>query len=214
MEQMSNGPRPVYMTEANKIGSTKSKGWRKIAFMGIVMLCLIGMGVPMVVNLAVSGAITWALYPILANAYAIAVCTPLLAKRNSAALWLASASAFTLPFLYFLDILTPGREWFMGLALPIYAINVIAVWICFFIAKRAKNKWLGSALIVFISCVIISPVVNLLVLNFIRQFAAVSAMGTWLDIAITVTVGIVVAAVLLIVGFSKRRVCHEMPKLQ
>jgi len=214
MEQMSNGPRPVYMTETNKIGSTKSVGWRKIAFMGIVILCLIGMGVPIIVNLAVSGAITWAMYPILANTYAIAILTPLLAKRNSAALWLAAVSIFTLPFLYFLDILTPGREWFMGLALPIYAINVIAVWICFFIAKRTKNKWLGSALIVFISCVIISPVVNLLVYDFISRFAVISAMGTWLDIAITVTVGIVVTAVLLIVGFNKRRACHEMPKLQ
>lgn len=205
---MGNGARPV--KTITELRGARGAKWRKIVFMILATLCLIGIGVNVIVNLAVSGAITWSLYPILGNAFAIALLTPLLANKNSAAIWLASISVFTLPFLFFMDAVTPGISWFIGLSLPIYAISIVAMWIFYFTAKRANNKWFAAAFIVFISCVIISPAIDLLVFNFTSQFAAVHIIYTYINIISTAVIGIVVSAILLGIGMKrKHKIRHE-----
>jgi len=188
--------------------TSRSTKWRRFAYVIIAVLCIIGMGASMITNLAVSGQLSWAWYPILANAYAMALLTPLLAKKNRPAYWLAALIVFTLPFLYFLDIITPGHDWFTALALPIFAMNIAAICICFFISKLLRNRWYIAAVFVFVLGAIVSPITNLLVDSFISQFAPVFAIFTYINIISTIVLCVVISITLIGVG-RRKKTMHE-----
>ena len=203
MEQITdNGVRPAATAKPTKDRSAK---WRRVAFIISGLLCLISIGVNIIVNLAVNGALTWSLYPIIANVFALALLTPLLAKKSSTTLWLAVLSVFTPIFLFLLDRITPGQSWFISLALPIYAIVAAVIWICFFISRRLKSGWYIAALIVLVSGVIVSPVANLMILDFTSQFSPVSTVFTYISIISTVISCTVISAALFGIGYKRRR---------
>jgi uncharacterized protein YacL len=96
-----------------------------------------------------------------------------------------------------MEQITSG-EWFVRLALPVAILSIIALWVCFIIVKRMKyNVWYLSAALVFVIGVILSPIVTSISLNF-------TAAETSLLDYISVLVCVVTAAVLCIIGFTKR----------
>lgn len=202
MEQMDNGPRPVAVTTSKEGKGVK---WRRIVFMIIALLCLIGMGVNAIVNLAVSGTLSWSLHPILTNAFALVLITPLLSKRSSFVLWLASFTVFTPIYLFFLDTITPEPSWFIGLAMPIYATSIVSIWVCFFISKRLKSGWYIAALIVFVSGVIVSTVTNLMILDFSNQLFPISIISSYISIISTAVTCTIVSIVLFCVGYKRKQ---------
>ena len=130
--------------------------------------CLIAVFTCLIVNFAIDRQITWAAYALLAVPFGWGVLSPLVFKKFGAALSLLSLTLLTLPFLFVLDRMTPVDSWFAPLGIPSAVAGVIAAWIFFLLFRYAKiNNWYKSAIAVFITGVVVNPVVNYYVDRFV-----------------------------------------------
>lgn len=98
---------------------------RKLAFAIIGLILGLGAFVPLVVNLAVAGGVTWSLYAIGGCTMAWLILAPLfLARRLRVALsWLAAV--VTVPaYLALVQAMSPASAWLVPLGLPSAAIGL------------------------------------------------------------------------------------------
>ena len=91
---------------------------KKILFMAYSLACFAAACTCLIVDLAVNGRITWALYPLLSIAFGWAAFSPLFAKKHKTVLVLGSFTVLILPYLNLLSKITPVTDWFMPVGLP------------------------------------------------------------------------------------------------
>jgi len=127
----------------------------------VTILCGIGLLTCLLCNWLISGAITWAAYPALAIPYFwIVSMAALLSKKHAAQSGLAALSALALPFLFFLDMVTPGPGWFAPVALPICVASVGSIWLSRYIFKRVRRMWAVLAVIMFQYGILLNGVIQ------------------------------------------------------
>ena len=182
-----------YQKENNRLNT------RNPIFALLTLVCLISSAVCVIVDLAITHTLTWSWYPLSSIAYAWLIFTPLLIKRNILAVWLTPVSIFVIPYLLLLERLTPNGNWFNKLALPIAIIGIVVLWLCSFIVKglRKKNNWLMAAVLVFILCTVVAPVVTVIVFEYNGE-QVVFFTTNFLYIPVSATI----SAVLCITGIA------------
>lgn len=80
---------------ANKVTYNKKESVKFIAKVVITVICLLGIFISMICDMAISGAFTWSLYPITAISFAWLIIFPLLQfDKNKICLSLVSLSVF------------------------------------------------------------------------------------------------------------------------
>ena len=149
--------------------STAKKG--RLALLLMSLGCVVAIGVCLIVDFAVNGEMVWSWYPLISVLFAWVVFAPLtVGVKLGRWLSLAAASLAVLPFLYFLERLTPAKGWFEGIAVPCAVMTIIATWLMVLLARFSKiSKWFLAAISVFIYGVVVATAVRVFVSNYLGE---------------------------------------------
>ena len=173
---------------------------RKISFMLFTLACFIGAGVCLIVDMAINRHVVWSSYPLLSIALGWLVLSPLLIKKHGLVVSMGAASLLTVPFLYLLNKITPGGDWFQPVGLPSAVIGVAALWAFYCLFRFAKfNLWYKFAVAVFLSAVVVSPAINRFVDIYLQ------APTDSLNLVINLFSGVAAAAFLAIMGYASNQ---------
>lgn len=120
----------------------------------------------MICNFAVTGALTWSLYPISSIIFVWAVTFPLIVHQQKGRLISLCSFTFLLcPFIWVLSRLT-GVEMVFGTGWRISAAVILYLWIIYVIMKKWRmRKWFAAGITIFggiILCIVINLVVSAL----------------------------------------------------
>jgi len=133
------------------------------------ILCGVGLFTCLLVDLLIAGTVTWAAYTSLFIAFGWLVgMAALRSRKHVARNGLTAISALTLPFLFLLDITTPGQGWFWPVALPIGAASIAFLWLSIYMINKVRRLWAILAIIALQYGVLLNALIQL-VLSRHRQ---------------------------------------------
>lgn len=165
----------------------------KITLITFSLLCFIAAGTCAIVNFAIDQRLTWAAYPLISIALGWVVAAPLFYRKLIMALCALTAAIG--PYLYCMDRLTHGPDWFVKLGLPIAAIGVVFSWLTYLLFRFAKiNAWYKAAIVALLAGVAVSPAIDL-----------VTGETTALNLAINIFSGLFMAAIFWIIGYIRNK---------
>jgi transcriptional regulator with XRE-family HTH domain len=127
----------------SKTISSKKESMKNIAKILITVICLLGIVICMICDMATSGAFTWSLYPTTSIVFAWLILIPLLqSKRNKLRMSLISASVFIIPFLFIINKIMGGTKLILPIGIPVSLTIAVYVWIIYFLLSTKKIlKW-------------------------------------------------------------------------
>jgi|WetSurMetagenome_2_1015567.scaffolds.fasta_scaffold63187_3 hypothetical protein len=172
---------------------------KRIAFWIVSGLLGAGAAIPVVVNLALAGRLTWSLYSLGATVMAWLILAPwFLFLRNRS--WISwGAAVVTVPlFLRLVESLAPAKGWLLPLGLPAAALGFAALggWIGLWCPRRL-GFWYGAAF-----SFVILGILSLAEYLLARPYMVWEVPGTVLGI-ISLGVGGASAALFLIAVFAQ-----------
>ncbi len=137
-----------------KNGKERPKRRRGLALL-FSLLLLVGVLVPVVCDLSISGRLTWSLFPVLSIPFVWLVFFPVILRGQAGiAVGLLALSACILPFLYGLDHLIQDSAWILPIGGRMAAVGVAFLWIVFSLFRCwKKRKRLAAA----VSCLMAIP---------------------------------------------------------
>jgi len=165
---------------------------RRLAFVVLSSLMLVGAFVPCLVDIVGDGRLTWSLYALGALVMAWLVLAPwfLLRTAQPVASWIAGA--LTVPaYLLLVESLGTGRGWFIRLGLPASLLG-LAGWgaIVLLWRRRRVDPWYGAAGTVLIlglvglaECILVRPYLGQDPHFAVRRAVILSIIGTSLVLA-------------------------------
>lgn len=160
------------------------------------LACFIAMGVCLIVDMAITQQITWSAYPLLSIPFGWIAVTPVFIKNYGKVLCPCVLTLSVLPYLYFIEKITPASGWFFPLGLPSAVTGIIVGWIIYFLFRFIKiNIWYKAAISVFLVGVIASPIIN----HFVTVFAQIEP--SFLNNFINIFSCIIASAILGILGY-------------
>lgn len=196
VSELLNGERNVTSTEsdielnnvityAQQSSHSKNTTFRRMVGTIFSIVMLLGIVVCMICNFAVTGALTWSLYPISSIIFVWAVTFPLIVHQQKGMLIsLCSVTVLLCPFIWVLSRLTGVGMVFVA-GWRISAAVILYLWIVYVTMKIwRKRKWFAAGIAIFggiILCIVINLIVSAL-------FAA-SVTDVW-DIIAYVIMGI------------------------
>ena len=190
--------------EKRRYGSSRRAGRmfsfidRKIGLQVFTVLCFIAVGVCVIVDYALNRQITWAAYPIISVPAGWLIFAPLIYRKYSISLCVLTV--VVTPFLFLMDKITPGPDWFYGLGIPSAVIGIVFIWINYLIYRFTKiNAWYKAAAAVFLA-----SIVDLFTDFVINRYLA-AEQSPFITI-IQLFSCLVVAALLAIIGYVRDRV--------
>lgn len=127
--------------------------WRKLILNLILTLTVLAGSVCVIVNLAVSGRIDWAWYPL--GALMMVLCligSLIIPVRRRLETVMAAFGISCLLYLFMIEQLSGTAGWFFPLALPITVVTVISLTLILKLIQQLKRRWLVLSL----SCVLLS----------------------------------------------------------
>jgi len=164
----------------------------KILLIIFSLLCFIAAGTCAIVNFAINRQITWAAYPLISIALGWVVAAPLFFKKLIASLCALTA---TVPYLYCMDKLTPGPDWFGKLGLPIALVGIVFSWAAYLLFRFAKiNAWYKTAIVLLAAGVVVNPAIDYIV-------GETSA----LNLSISIFSGLFMSAIFCIIGYIRNK---------
>lgn len=131
---------------------------------------LTGIMVCLIVNLAISGSLTWSLIPVSSIVFAWVISFPgIILGKKGIAVSLISLSAFTIPYLYLLSSLVKVKTAFsVGTATSIASITFL--WLIFAVFRRiGKNRKLIALGIAFLSAIPFMFIINIILARMIAE---------------------------------------------
>ena len=172
---------------------------KKLIFMIFTLFCFLAMGTCVIVNYAINQRITWAAYPLLSIPFGW-ILTSTLFLRKYVMATLCALTVFAIPFLYFIEKITPVSDWFLPLGLPCAIAGIIFIWIIYLLFRFTNiSIWYKLAVSAFLAMIIVSPVIE----HSVNIF-----LGTepkFLDCFIDYFSGIAVTASFIIIGLTKAK---------
>ena len=172
---------------------------KKFWIMVLGLGCFIGIGTCLIVNLAINGKITWGMYPLVSIPFGFLILLPLFAPKNKIVLSLCAVTILVFPYLYFLSKITPTKDWFIPLGLPIAIASLIVFWILYILLRFIKiNAWYKASITIFLCGVIMSPTIN----YFINKSGFARGNG-FLSTIINIFSCVVLSAACVIYGYTK-----------
>ena len=172
---------------------------KKIWIMVFALCCFIGIGTCLIVNLAINGKITWGMYPLVTIPFGFLILLPLFSRKNRIAITLCAVTVLVFPFLLFLSKITPIKDWFTPLGLPIAIAGLILLWILYFLLRFIKiNAWYKASIVIFLCGAIMSPTIN----YFINKSGIAKGNGL-LNTVINIFSCVALSAACGIYGYTK-----------
>lgn len=139
-------PDPVdHMVEAalayaNTVTKNKVRNIRLVSAVVISLLSLLGMIVCVICNLALTGRLSWAWFPISSLIYLWLIVMPVvLRSRRGIFFSLIAANLFTLPFLFALEKIIGTEGLILPLGVPVFGAAILYLWIVYLLIN--KTKW-------------------------------------------------------------------------
>ena len=168
----------------------------KAIFLIFTILCFIAIGVCIIVNYAMDRRLTWAAYPILSVPVGWLIGIPLLFKKYTLSLCVLSATS--IPFLYFLEKITPVHGWFFPLGLPAAIVGIVVVWMIYLLFRYIKmSLWYKFA----VTALLCGVADNLFISRYVDVFLLTKA--DFLGYFINVFCYVVVITALVILGYVR-----------
>ena len=173
----------------------------KVMFLVFTISCLVAVGTCVIVNYAIDQQITWAAYPILSVPVGWLIVTPAIFRKL-----LLSQCMFTLsaiPFLFFLERITPATDWFIALGLPAAVAGILFIWLDYLLFRYIKiNIWFKVSITILLCGVLDNLVIN----HFVDLYH--STTTPFLQYFISSFSYAIVVIVFLILGWIKSRPKH------
>jgi hypothetical protein len=94
--------------------------WEVVSLLAVTAIAIV-----FAIDLASGFDVSWSLYPMAAVAFLWACTTSAIALGRRPMALLAALTAALVAFLFVLQLLTPGRPWFVPLALPLVGVAVV-----------------------------------------------------------------------------------------
>jgi len=176
---------------------TMSK-YQKFILMSFSIACIISIITCVIVNVAIDRQITWSVYPILSVLFGWLVFSPLIIKKHGLPLSICSLTLFTLPYLFFLDKITPVESWFIPLGIPSAIAGMISVWVFYLLFRFVKiSLWYKLAIAVFIAGAIVSPIIN----SYVDVY--LNAEPRLLNTIINIASSVILSAAIAFLGYRR-----------
>jgi len=182
---------------ADKSAKNRMKSWLNLFAILFSAVLLLGIIVCIICDLAITGRLSWSLFPTSAIIYAWFVLFPMIKWDRKGIAWsLTAVSLFTIPFLYVLSILVEGVGLFMYVGGSVAPIVILYLWSVFALFRKLKGrKWLAGALSLLLTipmCILI----NLLLYKILN----IPVFDVWdmLDFA-----AVIICAIILLVADFK-----------
>lgn len=118
--------------------------WRRLVLNLIVILAALAAAICVIVNLAVSGRIDWAWYPL--GAILMLVCwigALVIPVRHRLETIMAVLGISILLYLFMIEQLSGASGWFFPLAMPITLVTVVSLTLILKLIQRLKRRWLA-----------------------------------------------------------------------
>lgn len=185
---------------AEKVKTTGSRNARIVVKFIITVAFAIGILVPVICNLAISGGLTWSWYPIMSIIFAwLIIMPPLHFGKKPIKISLISLSITIFLYLFGLDLITEGTSWFWTLGFPIAAVSIAYLWGMYYLFTLSKiNKWYLFA-IAAISSISIEATVALA----LSQFGIKEAFS--IDTIISILSVCLLSILLVTIGFFSKK---------
>lgn len=154
------------ITYAQQSSHSKNTTFRRMVGTIFSIVMLLGIVVCMICNFAVTGALTWSLYPISSIIFVWAVTFPLIVHQQKGMLIsLCSVTVLLCPFIWVLSRLTGVGMVFVA-GWRISAAVILYLWIVYVTMKiLRKRKWFAAGIALFggiILCIVINLIVSAL----------------------------------------------------
>jgi transcriptional regulator with XRE-family HTH domain len=155
---------------ANKVTFNKKQSVKFIAKTLITVTCLLGMFICIICDIAISGVLTWSLYPITSISFAWLIIIPIFQfKKNNVRMSLISLSVFIIPFLFVLNKIIGGIKLMLSLGIPVSLIAIAYIWIIYILFSiKNSAKWNIASISILLG-IPVSLIINCIISKFIDQ---------------------------------------------
>lgn len=132
------------------------KTWQDISALAFSLLLGLGLIICVICDLAISGELSWSLYPISAIVFTWLVFYPVLKWGKKGILGtMISLSVLIIPFLFVIDVLVKSNDMILPIGSRMAVISIAYIWGVYLIfSKTKKRRWLGVAL----ACLLAIPI--------------------------------------------------------
>ncbi|MCL1823398.1 MAG: helix-turn-helix transcriptional regulator [Oscillospiraceae bacterium] len=173
---------------------------RKVLFIIFSFLCFTAFGTCFIVNYAIERQITWAAYIFISVPFFWLSASLLFIKKHGITLSLCAFTLFTVPYIYFLEKITPVNDWFEPVGLPCAAVGIASFWFFYLLFRFLKiSLWYKFAITAFLAGAIISPVTNMFINNYLDE------TNSFFEVFINLFSSFIITAVFGFIGFTKKK---------
>lgn len=143
---------------------------RKISFIVITITALLGVTVCTICNVAVNGAFTWSMYPIIAIAFGWAIITPAVVfHRRGILVSMIVVTIILIPFLTAIGTLSGYHQAMNSIGIKIAVVSLIYMWIVYLIDRRLGHKKRTAAGICVLLAIPVTIAINRIVDTYVQQ---------------------------------------------
>lgn len=155
---------------AGKAAQSRAASVRNICSMVFSLLLLTGAAVCIICDLAISGRLTWSLFPISSILFAWLVLFPVV-KWGGRGVWgtLTALTLLIVPFLWVLDRLTPTDGMVLTIGVRMSVIGLLFVWAVFALFKRLKRRRRLAAALSLLLAIPVCLVINITLAELISE---------------------------------------------
>lgn len=184
---------------ANISTNNKFKGTRMMYSIILSSISLLGIIVCTICNFAITGKLTWALFPISSIAFVWIIVIPMLVFINRGLfISLVLFSLLIIPFLFLLEEIIGISGLIMPIGIRISAIGIIYLWVTYILFIKTKLKRYISATISVIILIPLGFWINAILSNLIGE--------PIIDIWDVLLYSILIVLAILIFAFGYKRV--------
>ncbi|MGL4607510.1 MAG: helix-turn-helix domain-containing protein [Eubacteriaceae bacterium] len=184
----------------DKVTRRKRKTVSGIAILGISIVFGLGILITMICDYALSGRLTWSLYPIASIFFGWFIIIPVFQAKKRKLMWgLMSLCIFIIPFLFCIETINDEAQWLIPLGIPISLAALGYLWLVYFMFVRSKmNPWILSG-IGFVLAIPLSILINVMVGLYLKD----TTFDIWEILSPSIT-GII-GLILMVIGFLQKK---------
>lgn len=192
------------LSYAEKTVKVRLKAFKNISFIMFSAVLLIGMVVCTICDLAISGTLSWSLYPIGSIIFTWLVFFPVV-KFGKKGIFgtIISLSILIIPYIYFLNFLIPTNRLLLPIGISVSIISIVYIWIAFAVFKVLKKRKLSASAI----SLLLGIPTEFLITYCLTKYINEPLFDVWDFTSIVVIV--ITALILLIIDFKRNKILRK-----
>jgi len=180
---------------ADKVSNYKRRNFLWVFKLVVNITFFVAIVTCIIVDLAVSGRLSWSRYPISSIIYAWLIIRPLFNETYKVFVMLLDLSIFTVPYLFVLEGIIGGVKFVLPLGMPIAISAIIYLWLVYILFCKTKIRPWYSASLTALLGVVLNFIIDIIVSSYLK----IGLFNTW-DI-LSYSVLFVLAAVFFWIGY-------------